>query len=133
MTNTDRVEKEVALRAPRSRVWRAIADSREFGDWFQMKLDGPFKAGATVRGRILVAPYDHLTVEMFIERKRPPVRKVCERVGWDGRSGQAAAPLVAPEPGPGARREQHRAQRSGFGIVRHPSPGWVDWASCRAR
>jgi uncharacterized protein YndB with AHSA1/START domain len=36
-----------------------------------MKLDGPFKAGATVRGRLLMAPYDHLTVEMFIERVEP--------------------------------------------------------------
>jgi uncharacterized protein YndB with AHSA1/START domain len=71
MKNTDRIEKEIVLRAPRSRVWRAIADSREFGAWFQMKVEGAFTPGATVHGRILVAPYDHLTIEMFIERVEP--------------------------------------------------------------
>ena len=40
--NTDRIEKRILLRAPRERVWRALADSTEFGSWFGMKVDGPF-------------------------------------------------------------------------------------------
>jgi uncharacterized protein YndB with AHSA1/START domain len=50
--STDRIEKKVLLRAPRKRVWRALADSKEFGHWFGMKFDGPFTPGAVVRGVI---------------------------------------------------------------------------------
>ena len=66
--STDRIEKRVVLRAPRSRVWRAIADAKEFGTWFGMKLEGAFAAGRTVRGRLTIPNYDHLTLELQIER-----------------------------------------------------------------
>jgi uncharacterized protein YndB with AHSA1/START domain len=46
----DRIEKRVTLRAPVSRVWRAIADAREFGSWFGFKFDGDFAPGETIRG-----------------------------------------------------------------------------------
>jgi uncharacterized protein YndB with AHSA1/START domain len=52
VTTTDRIEKKTLLRAPRSRVWRAIADADEFGAWFGMKFEGPFRAGAPIRGVI---------------------------------------------------------------------------------
>jgi uncharacterized protein YndB with AHSA1/START domain len=42
MTDTDRLEKRVVLRAPRSRVWRALTDADEFGAWFGVRLEGPF-------------------------------------------------------------------------------------------
>jgi uncharacterized protein YndB with AHSA1/START domain len=45
--NTDCIEKKILLRAPRERVWRALADSTEFGTWFGMKFDGPFAPVAT--------------------------------------------------------------------------------------
>jgi len=48
----DRIEKRLELKAPVSRVWRALTDYREFGDWFGAKLDGPFVAGRISRGRI---------------------------------------------------------------------------------
>src|SRR2546430_17695629 len=64
----DRIEKRVVLRAPRSRVWRAIADAKEFGTWFGMKLEGTFAAGRTVRGRLTIPNYYHLTLELQIER-----------------------------------------------------------------
>lgn len=51
--NTDRIEKKVLLRAPRKRIWRALSDSAEFGSWFGVKFDGPFAAGACVRGTIV--------------------------------------------------------------------------------
>jgi uncharacterized protein YndB with AHSA1/START domain len=50
MTTTDRIEKRVTLRAPVSRVWRAIADVREFGRWFGFTLEGPFTPGRTMKG-----------------------------------------------------------------------------------
>jgi uncharacterized protein YndB with AHSA1/START domain len=48
--STDRIEKEVLLRAPLDRVWRAISDSEEFGRWFGVRFDGPFVAGEPVNG-----------------------------------------------------------------------------------
>ena len=40
----NRIEKHIELKAPVSRVWRALTDYREFGEWFRVKLDGPFVA-----------------------------------------------------------------------------------------
>jgi len=68
MTNSDRIEKTVILLASRSRVWRAIVSAEEFGAWFGVKLDGPFAEGATSRGRITYPGYEHLTMEMAVER-----------------------------------------------------------------
>ncbi|MDH4065358.1 MAG: SRPBCC domain-containing protein, partial [Acidobacteriota bacterium] len=69
--STDRIEKRVVLRAPRARVWRAIADSQEFGTWFRMQFDGPFVEGRSVRGRVLYPGYEHITGEFMIERVEP--------------------------------------------------------------
>ena len=66
--DTDRIEKQVVLRAPRSRVWRAVTDADEFGTWFRAKLDSPFRAGAVVRGRIIYPGYEHLKMEVRVER-----------------------------------------------------------------
>jgi uncharacterized protein YndB with AHSA1/START domain len=71
MTDTDRIEKKVQLNAPRSRVWRAIANSKEFGEWFPVNLNGAFAEGKTVRGNILHPGYEHMTMEMMIERIEP--------------------------------------------------------------
>jgi uncharacterized protein YndB with AHSA1/START domain len=66
--STNRIEKRILLRAPRSRVWRALADGEEFGAWFGVKLEGAFAEGATVRGKITHPGYEHVTMEMLIER-----------------------------------------------------------------
>ncbi len=50
MNTTDRIEKQVTLKAPVSRVWRAISDAKEFGAWFGFTLDGPFAAGKAMKG-----------------------------------------------------------------------------------
>ncbi len=71
MTSTDRIEKAIVLKAPRARVWRALTDAREFGAWFRVALDGPFTEGATVRGRITHPGYEHLTMEVVVERIEP--------------------------------------------------------------
>ncbi len=67
----DRIEKQVVLRAPRSRVWRALTDSTEFGTWFGVKLESPFAEGATLRGQITYPGYEHLTLEVIVERIDP--------------------------------------------------------------
>ena len=70
-TGTDRIEKKVLLSAPRARVWRAIADAREFGKWFGVELAGAFTPGARVKGKITHKGYEHLTFEMTVERMEP--------------------------------------------------------------
>ena len=62
--STDRIEKEVVLRAPLERVWRAISDADEFGRWFGVRFDGPFVAGATVTGVITPTEVDEEVAKM---------------------------------------------------------------------
>ncbi len=70
-TSTDRIEKRVTLHAPRSRVWRALTRSEEFSAWFGVKLEGAFAQGAAVRGRLTLKGYEHVMLEVFIERIQP--------------------------------------------------------------
>src|SRR5246500_6019673 len=62
--NTDRIEKQVVLRAPMDRVWRAISDSQEFGRWFGVRIDGPFVAGTLVTATITGTTVDEEVAEM---------------------------------------------------------------------
>ena len=71
MADKDRIEKKIVLRAPRSRVWRAIANAEEFGAWFRVKFEGAFVEGATIRGKITHPGYEHLTMEVRVERIDP--------------------------------------------------------------
>lgn len=66
--SSDRIEKQILVRAPTARVWRALTDAREFGTWFRVKLDGEFAVGRRVSGRITYPGYEHLTFELMVER-----------------------------------------------------------------
>ena len=71
-TGTDRIEKHIVLRAPRARVWRALADAGEFGSWFGVDFTGAsFTPGATVRGHITYPGYEHLIMEIVVDRMEP--------------------------------------------------------------
>lgn len=70
-TNTDSIVKEIILDAPRSRVWRALSTASEFGEWFGVKLDGPFAPGSHLRGQVTNKGYEHYQVEMWIEKVEP--------------------------------------------------------------
>ena len=70
-TSTDRIEKTVTLTAPRARVWQAIADARQFGEWFRVRLDGEFAVGAAIRGNITYPGYEYITMEVVVERMEP--------------------------------------------------------------
>ena len=65
MNNT--IEKTIELKAPVARVWRALSDSREFGEWFRVRFEGPFVAGQVARGQLLYPGYEHLKFEMLIK------------------------------------------------------------------
>ena len=59
----DRIEKRIELKAPISRVWRALTDYQEFGEWFRVKIDGPFAPGQITHGQITYPGYEHLRWE----------------------------------------------------------------------
>jgi uncharacterized protein YndB with AHSA1/START domain len=65
------IEKRIELRAPVSRVWRALTDYREFGEWFRVKLDGPFVAGQVSRGQITYPGYEHIQWEAVVQKIEP--------------------------------------------------------------
>src|SRR5712692_9098595 len=82
VVQTDRIEKQVLLRAPRARVWRALTDAQEFGTWFGVKFDGPFTPGALLRGVIVPTrvdaevakaqqPHEGMPFEITIDRIEP--------------------------------------------------------------
>jgi len=68
---SDRIEKRIEIDAPVSRVWRAITDHVEFGEWFRVKLEGPFVAGRVSRGRITYPGYEHVRWEAVVQRIEP--------------------------------------------------------------
>ena len=69
MTNS--IEKQIELKAPVSRVWRALTDHHQFGEWFRVKIESPFIPGQTARGQILHPGYEHLTWEAVIQNIEP--------------------------------------------------------------
>ena len=95
--STDRIEKRVVLRAPRSRVWRAIADAKQFGAWFRVNLDGEFKAGATIFGKITYPGYENLTLEMRVERIEPERLFSYRWHPGDPRNDYSAEPMTLVE------------------------------------
>jgi uncharacterized protein YndB with AHSA1/START domain len=67
----DRIQKQIELKAPVSRVWRALTDYREFGQWFRVKLDGPFAEGEVSRGHITYPGYEHVKWEAMVQKIGP--------------------------------------------------------------
>ena len=67
----DRIEKDVVLRAPRARVWKALSRVDDFNEWFGVNLEGEFAPGAKLSGGIRHKGYEHLTMAITIERFEP--------------------------------------------------------------
>ena len=71
-SSTDRIERMILLKAPRSRVWRALSNAEEFGGWFGVALKGKaFGAGKRVQGQITYPGYEHVVFDVLIERVEP--------------------------------------------------------------
>src|SRR5579871_6830127 len=68
---SDRIEKRIELKAPVSRVWRALTDHREFGEWFRVKLDSPFVQGQESVGHITHAGYEHVKWRAVVQKIEP--------------------------------------------------------------
>ncbi len=79
---TDKIRKQIVLRAPRKRVWEAITDAKQFGTWFGVEFDDAFVAGRRVHGRVVPTavdpevaksqePYAGLEFDVVVERVEP--------------------------------------------------------------
>ena len=79
---SDRIEKQVTLRAPLSRVWHALTDADQFGQWFGVRFDGRFEATKPITGKIapttvdpdvakMQKPYEGLKFEIVVDRIEP--------------------------------------------------------------
>lgn len=84
-TSTDRIEKQVLLKAPRERVWRALSEADQFGTWFGVRFDGPFVEGERLTGKIaptqvdeevaaMQTPYEGTPFEWQVEKIEPMQR-----------------------------------------------------------
>jgi len=78
--SNDRIEKKILLKAPRSRVWRALTNAQEFGSWFGMKLEGPFANGTPVRGVIVPTTVDAEVAKMQKQYEGHPLELWVERM-----------------------------------------------------
>lgn len=68
---SNHIEKCIELRAPLSRVWRALTDYREFGEWFRVKLEGPFEPGKISKGYITYPGYEHVQWHAVVKEMQP--------------------------------------------------------------
>jgi uncharacterized protein YndB with AHSA1/START domain len=69
---SNRIEKTIELKAPVEKVWRALTDYREFGEWFRVKLDGPFVPGKVSTGHIAYPGYEHLKWQARVKQMEAP-------------------------------------------------------------
>ncbi|MEP6898455.1 MAG: SRPBCC family protein [Rhodanobacter sp.] len=65
---SDRIEKQIELNATVSRVWRALTDHREFGEWFRVKLDAPFQPGLEAHGHITYPGYENVIWRAVVQK-----------------------------------------------------------------
>ena len=87
--SADRIEKSTVLAAPIERVWRAVSDAREFGSWFGVAFDGPFREGARLTGSIVPTTVDAEVAAMqkphegkrfeFVVERIEPMRRIVFR------------------------------------------------------
>jgi uncharacterized protein YndB with AHSA1/START domain len=70
-SSSDRIEKRIELDAPVSRVWRALTDHREFGEWFRVALENPFVPGRESRGHITYPGYEHIVFHATVREMLP--------------------------------------------------------------
>jgi uncharacterized protein YndB with AHSA1/START domain len=69
---TDRIEKTIDLNAPILRVWWALTDHKEFGEWFRVRLEGPFTPGMATAGHITYPGYEHLRWHATVTKMESP-------------------------------------------------------------
>ncbi|MEO8384624.1 MAG: SRPBCC family protein [Betaproteobacteria bacterium] len=70
--STDRIEREIQLKATRSRVWQALSNAEEFGIWFGAALKGQkFVVGQRVQGQITIRGFEHVLFDALVVELKP--------------------------------------------------------------
>ncbi|MFO0726387.1 MAG: SRPBCC family protein [Myxococcota bacterium] len=69
--NSDRIEKKLTLKADLARVWKALSDAKQFGEWFGIVPDGAFTPGARLKGRLTYPKYEHVVIDMVVAEMKP--------------------------------------------------------------
>lgn len=70
MKNT--IEKSIELNVPIYRVWTALTDSQQFGEWFKVSLIGPFVVDQKIHGQITHPGYEHIKFEAHVRKMEEP-------------------------------------------------------------
>lgn len=73
-TSTDRIDKQIHINASIDRVWRALTDYREFGQWFGVQLDEPFAVGQKSVGKFTKTCGEHegdLLFQVTVQKIEP--------------------------------------------------------------
>ena len=92
-TDLSRIERSIFIRAPRARVWRAIADAAEFSTWFRVKAEGAFAPGARIRMTSTHPGYEHISFWITIETVVPETS-----FSWRWHPGSQQPPEGSSEP-----------------------------------
>ena len=72
MSQTDRIEKKVLVRAPRAKLWKALTDTELLGKWFSARIDrATIAPGAALKGKVLAEGYEHLEMDAIVEKVEP--------------------------------------------------------------
>lgn len=66
----NQIERQIEINAPVSKVWSALTDSQQFGQWFSGKFQTPFVAGKTTKARNTAKGYE-IDMEFHIKEIRP--------------------------------------------------------------
>jgi uncharacterized protein YndB with AHSA1/START domain len=134
---SDSITRSVEFKAPVERVWRALTDHREFGSWFRVALDGPFRVGEATTGRMTYPGYEGWPWFSVTTRMEPPHRLA---FAWSHPETREEDPTAAPrtlveitlEAVPGGTRLT--VHESGFealppgrraGVIRGNEEGWT--------
>ncbi len=67
----DKIEKTIELAAARAKVWQALTDHEQFGEWFRVKLEGPFVVGEPSRGMMTYPGYETMPWDAIVEAIEP--------------------------------------------------------------
>jgi uncharacterized protein YndB with AHSA1/START domain len=72
----DSITRDIQIDADPQRVWDALSDATAFGEWFRVKLDGPFVVGETTTGKMIYPGHEGVPWTSVTEVMEPPKRLV---------------------------------------------------------
>lgn len=68
---SNEIRQTIDLKAPLSKVWQAISDHKQFGQWFRVNIEAPFEAGKQARGNITYPGYEHVIWHVEVQKIEP--------------------------------------------------------------